>query len=77
MFTFIVERYVKCGLKEEMRERYGLHILKDMLLEKNKHNKNVFDVARLYHAEEIMLYLAKLKDDMNIREYNSWTVDLK
>jgi hypothetical protein len=71
MFTFIVERYVKCGLKEEMRERYGLYILKDMLLEKNKHNKNVFDVARLYHAEEIMLYLTKLKDDMNIREYNS------
>ncbi len=23
LFTFIIERYVKCGLKEEMRQKWG------------------------------------------------------
>lgn len=72
MFAFIVERYVKCELKEEMRERHGQYILKDRLVEKNKHGKNVFDVAKLYRADEIALGLDKLREDFNMRDCLVW-----
>lgn len=54
MFGFIIERYRKCGLKKEVTEKWGDDILKDKLLEKNKNNKNVLEVAKLYQAEEII-----------------------
>ncbi len=62
MFVFIIERYVKCELRSEMRDKWGQHILRDKLLEKNKNNKDVFEVAKLYQAEEILTHLAKLKE---------------
>jgi hypothetical protein len=45
-----------------MRDKWGQHILRDKLLEKNKNNKDVFEVAKLYQAEEILTHLAKLKE---------------
>ena len=34
-----------------MRDKWGEEILRDKLLEKNKHNKNVLEVAKLYQAK--------------------------
>ena len=76
MFCFILERYRKVGNKKDFIFKYGEDVVKDRLVEKNKNNKNVLEVARLYQAQEIIEILMKLKEEFNIKEYsdayNDW-----
>lgn len=61
MFVFIVERLRKCTVKPDLIKIYGQHLLTDKLLERNKHGRTIFDIAKLYQADEIVDFLIKKK----------------
>jgi hypothetical protein len=62
MFVFIVERLRKCAIKPDLIKIYGQNLLRDKLVERNKHGRTIFDVAKLYQAEEIVDFLIKKKN---------------
>ena len=62
MFGFILERLKKCAIKPDLIKIYGEHLLRDKLVERNKHGRTIFDVAKLYQADEIVDFLIKKKN---------------